>query len=509
MRKRIDPWLAGFLAVGALFLLANLGDRNGRLWQDEAETAFLAKNILRYGYPRATDGVNRLNPSIPLAAGEAWTYHPWLSFYVTATSFKLFGFGTASARLPFAVIGLFSIWLFYRVVRRITGDRSLARWGAFLLTTHVPFLLHMRQCRYYAPSVLFSLWTVLAYWRLLRGKRWAFPELVLAMFLLFHANHGVFLPVLLGLGLHLALNRPDRATLRRAAGAGIIALALTAPFLYYLQSGQHHAGSSWKEISHHAQFYFRQINTYLLPLTVWALPLLVWRSSFRPAWGSRGSQLRESWRLAACLVAAGLIFLIFVPYQRHFRYLVYLIPWLLLVQAALLKQTVRSRRPLGLALAGLLVFTNAHYALPNLLLSGQEKGKLRSYPWELLGELTHTYRGPMDGVVELVNREGKPGQTAKIPYEEYTLFLYTPLRVESFARMEEFARETTPDWIVLRRDWLPGGFLESDYFRRIRGSYREILLDVPDIPWQNRPDPGYHRFRTDPEAPPVRVFKKI
>lgn len=508
MLRKSDPWLAGSLLVGALFLLINVGDRNGRLWQDEAETAFLAKNILRYGYPRGTDGLNRLNPSIPLAAGEAWTYHPWLSFYMTAASFKLFGTGTAAARLPFAAMGLLSVWLFYRVVRRITGDRSLARWSVFLLATSVPFLLHMRQCRYYAPSVLFSLWTVLAYWRVRQGKHCSLPETVLALFLLFHTNHGVFIPLLLGLGLHLALRPPDAVTLRRLAEAGIAALALTAPFLYYLQSAQHHTGISWKEISHHAQFYFRQINTYLLPLTIWVLPLLIWRSPFRPAWGPRGSLLRESWRLAGCLIAAGLLFLIFVPYQRHFRYLITLIPWLLMLQAALLKTVVRLHCPLGLGLTGLLVFTNFHYAAPYMV-SGSEKGKIRSYQLELLGELTHAYRGPMDGVVELLNREGKPGQSVKIPYGEYTLFLYTPLRVESFARREEFAQETTPDWIVLRRDWLPGGFLESDYFHRIQASYREILLDVPDIPWQNRPDPGYHRFRTDSSAPPVRVFRKI
>ena len=58
---RIDPWLLLFLALGAALLLANLG--NGCLWQDEAETAVLGKNILRFGYPRAFDGVNRLNPS--------------------------------------------------------------------------------------------------------------------------------------------------------------------------------------------------------------------------------------------------------------------------------------------------------------------------------------------------------------------------------------------------------------------------------------------------------------
>ena len=295
MKSSADRWLLLFLILGGVLLLTRLG--NGRLWQDEAETAFLARNILHYGTPRATDGINHLNTSIPLAAGEAWTYHPWLSMYTVALSFLLFGTDTAPARLPFALMGLLSIWLSYRVVRRITGDRSLARWTAFLLTVNVPFLLHMRQCRYYAPSVLFSLWSVLAYWRFLQNRRWAFAELIVALMLLFHNNHGVFLPVMLSLALHLAWTRPERRILLRAAGAGAAALALTLPFLYYLQSSQHHTKNSWQEISHHAQFYFRQINIYLLPVTVWILPLWIGRRSFRAMPGPQGSALREGWRL--------------------------------------------------------------------------------------------------------------------------------------------------------------------------------------------------------------------
>ena len=243
MKFSVDRWLVLFLLIGGVLLLTRLD--NGRLWQDEAETAFLAKNILRDGYPRATDGINRLNASIPLAAGEAWTYHPWLSMYTVALSFKLFGADTLPARLPFAAMGLFSLWLCYRVVRRITGDRSLARWTAFLLAVNVPFLLHMRQCRYYAPSVLFSLWAVLAYWRLLQNRRWAFAEMVVALSLLFHNNHGVFLPLLAGMALHLIWKRPERRTLRRTAGAGVAALLLALPFLFYFHSGQHHTENSW------------------------------------------------------------------------------------------------------------------------------------------------------------------------------------------------------------------------------------------------------------------------
>lgn len=504
LRPRCDLWLAAWLLLGAPLLLVRLD--NGVLWQDEAETGVLAKNTLRFGYPKADDGVNRVNPSLPLGPGAAWTYHPWASIYLTAAALKIRGPTTAAARLPSALLGLASIWLMARLIRRISGERSLARWAAFLMTSSVPFLLLMRQCRYYAPSLFFSLWAVWAYHRLLGCRRWAAFELAAALLVLFHVNHGVFAAVFLGLALHAAWSRPAPEIRRRLLWASVGAALLCAPFVFYLQAHQHHGAFSWRELSHHAQFYFRQINRYLFPAALWAVVLLIWRPRREQLLGARGSALREGWKLSLCLLAAGMLFLIFVPEQRHFRYLVHLIPWFLFLQAVLFVRLVQRRRWAGGLLASAILFTDLAYSGPNRLI--RPEAKIRSLPLEFLGELTHPYLGPMDSVVELLSREGNPTQTVKIPYEDHTLLFYTKLRVEPIVRSEDFSRESYPDWIILRKDWLPSGFLESGYFKRIQASYDEILLDAPDIPWQNRPDPGYHRFRTDRSAAPVRVFRR-
>jgi len=174
----------------------------------------------------------------------------------------------------------------------------------------------------------------------------------------------------------------------------------------------------------------------------------------------------------------------------------------------------------GCLLAGVLVLTDLlHYSGASILAAqvpairarlSSPDVRCRSLIWEYLGELTTPYRGPMDGIVELLQREGKAGQSVKTSYEELSLIFYLPeMAVEPLRRTKDFAQETFPDWIVLRRDWLPGGFLESPYYQKIQQRYRQILLDAPDIPWQNRPDPGYHRFRTDSNAPPVVVFRRI
>jgi len=126
------------LAVGAVLLFARLGDVY--LWQDEAETAVLARHVLWFGYPKASDDVNTL--VVPFARhrpGEVWVFHPWLQFYVTAASFFLFGQTTFAARLPFAVCGLLGLWLTWRLTWRLLADRRASLWTLGLLTLSVPY----------------------------------------------------------------------------------------------------------------------------------------------------------------------------------------------------------------------------------------------------------------------------------------------------------------------------------------------------------------------------------
>ncbi len=513
-----DPWGVPLLAVAAVLLLTHLD--NGRLWQDEAETAVLARNTLRYGYPSAFDGVNRVNPALSIQKGNAWTYHSWLPMYLAAVSFALLGPTTFAARLPFALLGLGSLWLAYRVFKRITADRLVSRIASLTLVVSVPFLLHMRQCRYYAAAAFFTLWTVSAYWRFIHRKRWSALELLAALTLLFHADHGAFIPVCGGLALHFVGSQPTRKFWRSAAAVALIIAATTIPWMVYLQSWQHHEPIRWKELSHHLQFYFRQINRFLVPLVFWLIMAGCRRRSLKHAFGELGSETRNGWRLTGCLLAAGVLFLIFIPWQRHFRYLVFLIPWLFLGQAALLADLFRSHQAVATALTTVLLFTDLiHYSGPSILAAripgirsklSSPNVKCRSLPLEFLGELTHRYRGPVDGIVELLQREGKPGQSVKIPYDEISLMFYTPsLKMEPVLKKNDFNQPTFPDWIVLRRDWLPDEFFSSPYYRKLESNYRRVVLDAPDIPWQNRPDPGYHRFRTDREAPPVIILQKI
>ena len=93
------------------------------------------------------------------------------------------------------------------------------------------------------------------------------------------------------------------------------------------------------------------------------------------------------------------------------------------------------------------------------------------------------------------------GQLCLLPHRPPLL----PWQVE---RPSRFAEESYPEWIVIRRDWLPPGFLESAYFHTVQRDYERIELDAPDVLWQNREDPGSHHFRTVTGVPRVVMFRK-
>ena len=180
------------LALGAFLLLYHLDHRP--FWQDEAETAVLAKRVLTYGVPRAYDGVNLVSQEAGREFGPhyLWRWSPWLQIYVAAGAFRLGGLTTYAGRLPFALLGLGCIFLVYLVVRHNFRDPAWALMAAALLTCSVPFLLYARQCRYYSLGAFFSLVSLYAFREKWQSKTFPALLLCLSLGLLFYANYLLF-----------------------------------------------------------------------------------------------------------------------------------------------------------------------------------------------------------------------------------------------------------------------------------------------------------------------------
>jgi 4-amino-4-deoxy-L-arabinose transferase and related glycosyltransferases of PMT family len=212
MKTRSITYILLFiLLILAFFLIfKNLSDNY--LWQDEAESAVLAKSILHFGYPKAFDGLNILNPNIysGFGNGYAWKYHPWLHFYLISLSYGVLGESAFSSRLPFALLGFLAIVIIFFLAKRLFKKDSIALLSVLLATTSVPFLLHIRQCRYYSLQMFLVLVIVWTYLNVLE-KNWKYLWQLGALFAaLCYTNHGTFIPVFGSVIVHFFLVNKNR-----------------------------------------------------------------------------------------------------------------------------------------------------------------------------------------------------------------------------------------------------------------------------------------------------------
>lgn len=482
-RRLLDP--RGFLiaALAAFLIFANLGDV--LLWQDEAETAILAKSVLESGKPIAYDGRNLVfQTSGTFDEDFVWKFHPWGQFYVTALSFALFGASTFTARLPFAVAGLLALLLSYSFYkRRLRFSSNAAFLAVLILTLSVPLLLHIRQCRYYSLGLLFTILLVDGFLGLLEKSRektadhrTSYLAYVLGGICLFYTNFGVIFPCLLAIGLYVAVARRD--LLRKGgfvAASVLMILPILAGFLYFDVAG------------HMASQRDSRSGTFIINLTLFAkfldefcfpvllLLLLTVICLLRPirrivAEKSRLDCVREMYAdlpykgFFLTLIALNVAFFSVAGDWGYVRYLVHLLSFVVPFVAAPL---VWLARRVGLTVAGavlaiflLLVNLNPpvlHLAFGALPMEGvaaryeggvlgeaaaylrraQEALKEGSYAprlhrpalLEYLYEITHSYSGYLGPVLDLLKTRAKEGDTVLIGFEDLPFFFYTDLTV--------------------------------------------------------------------------------
>lgn len=486
------------IAIAAVLLFANLG--NQYLWQDEAETATLAENTLEYGFPRAFDGVNIVNPRIAehshvgFGKDYAWLYHPWIQFYITAFSFLLFGISTFTARLPFAFLGIINILMVYLLAYRLTKERFVAVCSSFLLVFSVPYLLFMRQCRYYAPAVFFVLFILYVYVKFTeKGRTFDMVLLSLGFIGLGYTVHGMFVPVFGALALHYFLFAFKKETFPKALLMGIVVLGSVLPWFFFSQSMGHAAVITLGKIGKNFEFQIRMINKYIIPafffLGVYGVRV-VWKRSFKIYLTERE---KDVIKLITPVIVLSIIAYCFVE-QRHLRYLVYFIPLLAIAESLILLRLFRKSRVVLAAFLLISVTTCGFNMFETNFL----------FP-KYIYEITHDYDGPIEGIVKFLKENAKAGDTVKIIYGDQPLIFYTHLTIDNSWVYDD---EHMPKWIVFRRGWHEQ--LGNAYYTEVQKKYKKHILDYPDIMYENRPgDLGYHKFWTDKEAPGVIVFERI
>jgi len=526
--------------VAAVLLFWNLGAKY--LWQDEAVTAVLGARLMKFGKPLAYDGVNLITmdhfagedaKTVDQRTGDpetavqyyadhgdfkhntAWIGQPWGQFLAAGVSLTLFGHNTVAARLPFVVAAFLTVVLLYWFVRRQFKDPLLGWLAAALLLANVFWVIHSRQCRYYALSSLFLLLTLIAFTRWQRGLAWGGPLFVVTAWCWFQVDFGAFFPVLAIL--LLAATWVAWPRIQPVLAVGIVLGIAVAPWVWYYELAHRvkPGATPWVDRFLLNLFHF---NQFLIPL----LLLLVAGVLLAMRWRTLDPIARLILFVTLAVLLAALVWVPAVaPYAFH-RYIVHLAPLAALCVAWVLSEVTawitrhRPREEWRWLIAGsLVVFVVACPLLSNLVGSQLRKVVPRTSPlglvirpeWAVLyKEVFAPDPDPNRLTVEALKRVASAKDEILINYEDAPLMFYTDYRIRGGIpcfRVEDSSR-VPPRFLVYRRSV---GFVHTAVFNReiMRYRWRQIRSDAPDVPWGNIPEPEF-RMRTDPSSAPRIVF---
>ncbi len=528
--------------ICASVLCCNLGARY--LWQDEAATAVLAQRMMSYGRPLAYDGNNLITMDI-YSAGETeklrsgdpaeairyhvqrgdfkadttWIGQPWGQFIVAGVSLALFGNDTVPARLPFALAGALTVTLLFTVVRRRLNSWIPAVSATALVFLNSFWVMHMRQCRYYALSSLFLLLTLEAYLRWKEGRRWGGLIFIGSAWMWFQADFGSVWPVIGILGLDAVITRARRLGETGLVFAGFC--AVTAPFCYYYELAGRVKDTAMPLPDKVVGMLF-QVNQFQLPFIIIPLALFLW-------WIDKerrsNTQSRSLVGLSLAIVCALTIWMALVSPFPFYRYIVptttlsaIIVAYVIVELARRLphSKTIRWLVPSVVAAATLLFcFTNL-LSWPGSVLF-PEKHRLKYYLTSVarpeirlfIGDLSAAPGDPNRATVEFLRQRLKPGDEVLCNYEDIPLMFYFHNRVRggiSCFRVGDEVGEAR--FAVYRRSV---GFSHTSIYKRemSKNQWRAYTLEAPDIPWGNFPEPRFHYALLSAGSSPLMVFERV
>jgi hypothetical protein len=203
-------------------------------------------------------------------------------------------------------------------------------------------------------------------------------------------------------------------------------------------------------------------------------------------------------------------------------------PLLLALLAIAVAWVIEHAKITGYALLAILVTSNGLHILPYKVLSaatpqqsrfwsevmaspatrwmGQISAiRFRSEPLMYGQELTHSYRGPNEGLVAYLSAHATSGQTVLVNYEDLPLQFYTNLRVLGGFSARGLTLDARPDWVIDRKHG-PYRDLLADILAA--GSYERITIPYPDIRWENREEARQHHYLTVQSEDDVVLYRR-
>lgn len=487
-----------FVLCASLFLfLANLG--NQYLWQDEAQTAVISRTILTHGVPVGYDGKNYFSQGLKSDYGKnyIWKWHPWLSFYLLAAFFKLFGISTFVARLPFALFGIGSVFMTYWLCKILWQSPKIAVTATILILLSVPFLVLSRQCRYYSLSAFFSLWSLVTYARMLNKKKYAGVGFVLSTVFLFHTHYICYASLFATVFTHVILFHRQRfkTLFVLSAISGLVNL----PWVIWVASMKY--GQGYDGFFTVAKLIrFSLVYLFLLTIKTPTFPLLL--LLIIPAVCIANRVKTKSFFTATLAFWRGLsLLLFFILYNlialavapwTFYRYLAPLVAPITILVALIIVSAARLHWVVSVAIIVVLIST----------------GSLADFIYEL----THDFDGPIEGIVKFLNKNGSENDVVAITYGDMPLKFYTKMRIVGGLTGEDLSAAKQAKWVIMRKYTI----CEKD--RAVRkyllenipwNKYKPIVINYPDTAFENRESLDEHHFRTVTDESRVVIYKRV
>ncbi|WP_420266601.1 glycosyltransferase family 39 protein [Candidatus Magnetominusculus dajiuhuensis] len=438
--------------ITAMAMFYNLGGRP--LWGDEAETAVLAANVMKYGLPVSTDGKNTITlygKAVDSNDNNVWTWRPWLDEYLTAASFSMLGKSTVAARLPFAFLGLLSAILLARLVYKIYETHETTIIAVLCLITSELFILHARQCRYYSVVIFAEIWLILGLYRIIRGRgRSGAFHMSMALATAFYCNYIIVIGNIIAIVFTVILVQERRQRIWRYVISGFAAFALmAAPWILYARPWSQAGQLNNRLYIPKLHYYAVEINFHMFPFALLLIPAAYF--IFRRFSGGGQNISIEKTPIQPAQKDVELFLWIVIPLQLAIisimpglfvRYFVPLIPVFCILQAALLVRYVKVGL-LRYALVGLLCLTNI---LSILGLYFFRYGHKPAFPIiNLMRSIATPYEGRLDDVAAFLKKEATPNDSILVFDSEFPLIFYTDMRIID-GRFISGRDMPPPDW---------------------------------------------------------------
>ncbi|MFH1995476.1 MAG: tetratricopeptide repeat protein [Candidatus Omnitrophota bacterium] len=514
--------IGAILIAASVLIFSGLGSQY--LWQDEAETALLGVNILKFGLPVASDGEKIISQEWQEEFGDdhLWRWTPWIDKYLAAASMYCFGTNTFAARLPFALLGVINVLMVYVVARAIFDSEAVGILSAVIITCSVPFLLFTRQCRYYSPMIFAVLALLYFFFAMIRERRFSAAGFIVSAVLLFHSNYVAFFTAFLSLGAGYTVCFRSKGSLKKIAIPFVAAIAANIPGMLFFEVFQKRGIDRVNSIVTNALYYLRAIHHFFFPVLLAAVFIIFVCSD--TTW--RGERLGKSARglgflVVFCAVSVAAVSLL--PWS-FIRYIVQLLPLMAMITAYMLFELFRAKKAWVIAL--LLFVGVLHIWHPGQVWPSKhqhDRTLFRNMFPKYLYEITHDYNGPLEHLAGYLNKNAGTSESVFVSYGDLVISFYTGLRVFGGQSGIDLAERGPPDWMIVRNYF---SFIDREIAKRFFKKNREAVerwlsqeeyeeIDFPDVPellWENRPDPEFHMFQSKVRPPrygTVRLYKKM